>query len=328
MQKAFRIFTAFSLLFVTTASPIFASQGSVLGIHILSPSEAQSANELFLADTTSEAHYVTIPLTLDDLQKKDDWNTFFAYAQKQHLIPIVRLATHFENGSWQVPTKKNIVDLIAFLSVLQWPTEEKYIIAFNEVNHTQEWGGSLDPASYVDALRFTSDWAKSENLNYKVLPSAMDMDAPNGSTTKEGFAYLDQMLKIDPKIFSYVDYWNSHSYPNPAFSAPPSSNGKNSINGFSNELAYLQKNTGREFETFITETGWRESSSNRSQLAGYYQYAMKNVWSDPRVKGVTPFVLHGDPGPFSGFTFLNRDGAPTKQYEAYQGVLKVLSERK
>lgn len=327
MKKAWGSGLAVLMVFLI-ARPVQAIDGSILGIHILNPSEASYAAQLLSADQHQDDwHYVTIPLTLDDLKKPDDWSSFFAFAKKQHLIPIVRLATHFENGAWQIPTKKNIVDLITFLSNLTWPTSEKYIIAFNEVNHVQEWGGTIDPAGYVDVLRFTSDWAKSENLNYKVLPAAMDMDAPNGPTTKEGFAYLDQMWQTDQTIFDYVDYWNSHSYPNPAFSAPPTAKGKNSISGFEAELAYLQQKTGREYQTFITETGWVDTAATRDRLASYYQYAMRNVWSDPRIMGVTPFVLQGDPGPFSAFTFLNRDGRPTAQYAAYQNVLKTLTQK-
>ena len=311
-----------------STTPVWAVDGSVLGIHILSPSEAQAAEKLFQADHQDQKwHYVTIPLSLDDLNQKDAWNNFFAYAKEQKLIPIVRLASKFDNGAWVVPTKSDIVNLISFLSSLNWPTDDKYIIVFNEVNHSKEWGGHVDPAEYAGVLQFTSDWAKSENKNYKILPAAMDLAAPNGGSTREAFSYLDAMRQTQPRIFDFIDYWNSHSYPNPAFSAPPGAKGQNSLSGFQDELAYLQQKTGRDYETFITETGWIENASTRPWLTSYYEYAVQHVWNDPHVKAVTPFVLEGDPGPFSGFTFLNRNGQPTAQYEAYQKVMSEVPEK-
>jgi hypothetical protein len=320
------IFTFLSLFFVPAS---YATQGSVLGIHILAPSEVQTAEELLTTtETQDEWHYVTVPLTLNDLQKKDEWQNFFNYARDHKLIPIVRLTTRFENGAWKVPNKKNIADLISFLSVLNWPTDERHVIAFNEVNHAKEWGNSLNPAEYAEVLQFTSNWAKSEGKNYIVLPAAMDLAAPNSGVTMEAFRYLEAMRQSNPRIFDYIDYWNSHSYPNPGFSGSATEKGQKSISGFVTELSYLKEKTGHEFRTFITETGWAENALTKKNLDAYYKYAAEHVWSDPRVIAVTPFVLQGDPGPFSAFTFINRNGQQTKQYQAFQSAMKLLAEKK
>src|SRR5579859_406221 len=329
MKKAWTACLISMFLFWTLPTQVFALQGSVLGIHILNPSEAQEAQKLLQPDpSTDDFHYLTIPLTLNDLHKQEEWQKFLDFAKKEKLIPIVRLATRVENGAWDQPTKKNIVDEITFLSSLSWPVDEHYVIVFNEVNHAGEWGNQIDPAGYVDALRFTSDWAKSEEKNYQILPAAMDLATPNTGSSREAFAYLDQMYQYDPNIFSYIDFWNSHSYPNPGFSAAATDTGKKSISGFITELNYLKDKTGREYRTFITETGWVDNAATDSSLESYYQYAVDHVWSDPRVVAVTPFVLQGDPGPFSGFTFINRSGQPTHQYIVYQNVIRNLTERK
>jgi hypothetical protein len=326
MKKGLFSLLALTLLFLSflpKVESVRAVEGSVLGIHILHPSEGESASELLHADqSNNDWHYVTIPLSLDDLHKKDEWDKFCQFAKQQKLIPIVRLVTTFSNGAWQVPTHKNIVDEITFLSALDWPTDQRYIIAFNEVNHAQEWGGRVDPAGYADVLKFTSNWALSEEKTYRVLPAAMDLAAPNSGSTQEAFAYLDQMRANDQHIFDYITEWNSHSYPNPGFSAAPTASGKNSLSGFKTELAYLKEKTGKELRTFITETGWVDNAATGRSLNSYYQYAVQQVWSDPRVIAVTPFVLQGDPGPFSGFSFLNRNGQPTQQYAAYQRAIK------
>jgi hypothetical protein len=319
------LFICLSLL---SPSSVMAIEGSVLGIHILNPGEASQAHQLLQYEGGSETwHYVTIPLTLNDLTKKDQWQSFFLYAKEQKLIPLVRLSSRFENGTWQIPNKKEVVNLISFLSDLDWPTNERYIIVFNEVNHSKEWGGKLDPAGYADVLKFTSNWAKSEGKNYHVMPAAMDLAAPNGGATMDSFRYWDEMRAADGQIFDYIDELNSHSYPNPGFSASPEAQGKNSLRGFTYELEYLKKNTGRDYRVFITETGWVENAATRRWLNSYYSYAMEHIWNDPRVVAVTPFILQGAPGPFAGFSFLNSSNQPTLQYVAYQTALQKSAQR-
>lgn len=326
-KRAFLAFLAliFSLF---QAFPVYAQDGSVLGIHIMNTSEAPLASELLRGNgLPDEWHYVTIPLTLNDLEKKKDWQEFFDYAKDQKLIPVVRLSTRAENGAWAIPTHKDVVDLIDFLSELNWPTNDRYIVVFNEVNHAQEWGNSIDPAGYTNILSFASNWARSENKNFKVLPAAMDLAASNSSTTEEAFSYLDNMREQDSNIFAYLDYWNSHSYPNPGFSASPNRTGKDSLRGYQTELSYVKDKSGLELKTFITETGWVDTTSNHRNLSNYYLYATKNIWSDDRIMAVTPFILQGSPGPFSQFTFLDAKGNPTQQYHAYQEAIKSLAAK-
>jgi len=315
-------FALMSGVFFGLASPVLAREDSVFGIHLMNPGELEKATELLNPSPNDQWNYVTVPMTLEDLKKPDEWKEFFAKSKEKKIIPIVRLMTRFDNGAWQVPTKKNIVDLITFMSTFDWPSDKRYIIVFNEVNHAKEWGGKIDPQSYADVLAFSADWAHSEGMNYQVLPAAMDLDAPNGSSTKEAFKYYDEMLSYNAQIFDKIDFWNSHSYPNPAFSASPTKTGKNSMRGFATELVYLKEKTGKDFRTFITETGWDENGATRRWLSSYYQYTSDNIWSDERVVAVTPFVLQGDPGPFSGFSFLDKNGKPTNQYRAYQEVIK------
>lgn len=322
LLNKFLLTVLMSGLFLGLASPVSARENSVFGIHLMNPGEIEKASELLNPAPNDEWNYVTVPLTLDDIKKPNEWKEFFAQAKQKKIIPIVRLMTRFDNGSWQVPTKKNIVDLVTFMSSFEWPTDKRYIIVFNEVNHAKEWGGKIDPQSYADTLTFTADWAHSEAKNYQVLPAAMDLDAPNGGSTKEAFQYLSEMLSYNAQIFDTVDYWNSHSYPNPAFSSSPTKTGKNSMRGFATELAYLKDKTGKDFRTFVTETGWTENGTTRRWLNSYYQYTSDNIWSDEHVVAVTPFVLQGDPGPFSGFSFLDKNGKPTNQYHAYQEVIK------
>ncbi len=313
------------LLLFSSLQPARATTGSVLGIHILHPEELRDATQL-ISTTDSEAwHYVTIPVTLDDLDQKETWQRFFDEARTSKVIPVVRLATRFENGAWAIPSREEIIKLLDFLNELRWPTDERLVIVFNEVNHAKEWGGSIDPVGYAATLRFTTQYAKSVSVDFKLLPAAMDLAAPNGRSTMEAFSYLHSMNASDPDVLNLVDYWNSHSYPNPAFSSSPERTTKNSLRGFEHELAFLKKETNRDYQVFITETGWVETNATRKWLESYYTYALQHIWSDPRIVAVTPFILRGDPGPFSTFSFLDRNNQPTDQYLAMKKAIENIS---
>ncbi len=296
-----------------------------MGLHVLSLDEIDKVQQFFQATKSAETElqwrYITIPFTLADLDRLDEWQRFFNQAQQYKIIPIVRLATKFESGAWVVPTRRDITRQVRGLSSLRWPTEQRYVIVFNEVNHAKEWGNQLDPIGYADVLSFTSQWLQSEPYDYKVLPAAMDLAAPNGKVTRDAFTYMTAMLQANPEVFAYIDYWNSHSYPNPGFSSPPYRRAVNSLWGFDYELAFIKQKTGRDLQVFITETGWANNAVTRKWLSTYYTYALQHIWSDPRVIAVTPFVLKGDPGPFAEFGFIDRNDKPTLQYKALQEAI-------
>lgn len=328
MKKQFLMsILAFFLVFFSyliTPNQVAAKEGSVLGVHILSPDELSKAKDLVAPNHDDQSwNYVTIPFSLQDLERKEQWQSFFDQARELHVIPLVRLVSSFENGSWQVPNRKQLTDQVTFLSKLNWPTDKKHIIVYNEVNHAPEWGGKIDPQSYAEVLLFTAQWAHAEDASFVVMPAAMDLAAPNGGSTMEAFNYLDHMLAAEPDVFNHIDAWNSHSYPNPGFSSSPQRTTQNSLRGFEHELAYLKKKIGKDdYPVYITETGWVANRSTTPWLESYYTYAMQHVWSHPQVVAVTPFVLQGDPGPFSGFAFIDRNSKPTLNYTAFQNAIK------
>lgn len=307
-------------------SPLQAAVPSV-GVHILRPDELTAAKQLVSADDSldDEWQYVTIPYSLADIERTNDWEHFFTEASKQNIIPVVRLVTRFQDGAWQVPSRYDLVRQLNALSTMPWPTEERFVIIGNEVNHAAEWGGRIDPAEYARALVFASSWARTQAQPFTVLPAAMDLAAPTGPKTMEAFQYLEQMRSSNPEVFAAVDVWNSHSYPNPGFSASPERTGKNSLRGFEHELAYLKKHTGKDFQVLITETGWVENPSTSRWLGQYYEYAFRHIWNNPQVIAVTPFVLQGAPGPFEGFSFLDEQQQPTRHYLAFQQAVQRLA---
>lgn len=314
---------AVSLFQNASAAEVSTAETEKLGVHLLTTGELLAAKQMISTEQTKDQwHYVTIPFTLDDVGKNQEWQDFFDLARENKIIPIVRLTTRFEDEAWQVPNRYEITQLVGALNKLSWPTQDKHIIVFNEVNHRKEWSGRQDPAEYARILRFTASWAHSENNGFVVLPAAMDLAAPNGPETTEAFTYLTMMLKEDPEVFSYIDAWNSHSYPNPGFSSSPLRNGQNSLRGFEHELAFLKRNTDRDLNVFITETGWEDNGATNRWLSSYYEYALEHIWSDEKVVAVTPFVFKGDPGPFSKFSFVSGSDEPTHQYHSLQTALR------
>ncbi len=319
---------AVTVFLFTLFSPRNLKAGQVLGVHILHPAEMERAVSLIKNPYNQDQYsYVTMTLSLNDLDKKEEWQKAFNYAQEFKVKPIVRLVTRFdpEKNAWAVPNRAEVISYFTFLNQLSWPSQHKLIIVFNEVNHAKEWGNEINPGEYAGILSFVADWAHSENRDYLILPAAMDLAANNSQQTRDAFNYLNQMMEGEPEVFNKIDFWNSHSYPNPGFSSAPQRKGQNSISGFVYELEWLKNKTGRDLKVFITETGWEENNSTRNRLISYYDYAAKKVWNDPRVVAVTPFVLKGDPGPFSRFSLLNQEDKPTRQYEAVQKAIEIMS---
>ena len=298
-----------------------ALNSQVMGMHIMQTGELEQFRQVYKDE---EWRYVTIPFTFADLQKKKEWQDFMDQAEKMRVIPILRLSTGFDQSinAWKIPTRKNIIDMADFLAKLDWHQDEKFIIVFNEVNHAAEWGGKVDPLLYGGILQFTSYWFHSEGCNFKILPAAMDLAANNSAITREAFGYLESLIQFHPDIFDSIDYWNSHSYPNPDFAASPKRIGQNSVRGFLYELTWLKNKTGKDFQVMITETGWASSYLTNYSLDDYYFYALNYIWSDKRVKAVTPFIMKGSPGPFASFSFFDAQGNPTVQLFSLQKAMK------
>ncbi|MCB9800612.1 MAG: hypothetical protein H6773_00315 [Pseudomonadales bacterium] len=328
LPKLLLVLLFFMAIFLgPVVSSVSAKTSIPAGIHILTPEEITQAAALTDVRESETWRYVTIPFTLEDASDPEKWQQFFDTARELHIIPLVRLTTRFENNVWTVPSKKEVVDLISVLSSLEWPTDQRHIIVFNEVNHAKEWGGTINPEEYADVFAFTAQWAHTEGKGYIVLPAALDLAAPNGGTTMEAFSFLNRMYTADPEVFSHADAWNSHSYPNPGFSSSPTRVGQNSMRGFKVELEWLKEKTDRDFLVYITETGWEVTPYLSRWMPNYYDYAVQHIWSDPSVVAVTPFILQGSPGPFEDFSFLDPEGKPTQQYISYRSALsKQFSE--
>jgi len=316
MRKSWLILIAIFIISSVCPHPTYAIVNPLgvpnnkIGIHIIDENDLVDAAAL-TNSSGGDWGYVTIVLP-DNERKVDKWNRIFLQMQTLHLIPIVRIATHVEQDSWVKPDPSDADKLADFLNSLSWPTRNRYVVLFNEPNHAKEWGGETNPESYVKLLQSYHDALKNKSQDFFVLPAGMDASAPDAAGTMDEKKYLAQMTQTDPKWFTYIDGWTSHSYPNPGFSGYASDDGRGTVKTYEWELDLL-KTLGNKSDlpVFITETGWPHIEGDAAfkrfytsdEVTDLIQYAADNVWTDSRIVAVTPFVLNYQSKPFINFSW-------------------------
>lgn len=252
------------------------------------------------------------------------WQGIFDELRKNHLIPIIRLATQPEGENWRRPEEKDADQWGEFLDSLNWVIKKRYVVLFNEPNHATEWGGEVDPTGYGKVAGVFAQKLKEKNKDFFVMLAGFDASAPHYPTTYEDEEiFLKEIYNSKSEIFNYVDGWASHSYPNPGFSGSPWGTGRKSIRGYEWELSLLENlGVSKELPVFITETGWK----NSRYTADNFQIAYENVWGpDNRVVAVTPFVFNYQSEPFLGFSW-KYPGEETF-YPQYDRVKEILKEK-
>ena len=96
-----------------------------------------------------------------------------------------------------------------------------------------------------------------------------------------------------------------------------------SITSFRYERSLIESFGGKKLPVFITETGWTAEKIPDNVRGDYYYQALQNVWNDPGIVTVAPFLLRAGSGPFEQFTFIKADGSETKQYTTVKNFPKV-----
>ncbi len=300
-------------------------QNNKFGIHILFSSELGEAAKL-VNSNGGDWGYVTIPIQTGD-KDINKWQDFMNQCRQLHVIPIIRLATegdYFHTQDWRKPTYDDIIDFANFLNSLQWPVKNHYVIIYNEVNRGDEWGGSEDPADYASLLEYAVKEFKFVDPDFFIISAGLDNAAPTQPPAyMNEYSYMQEMNQAVPGIFGQIDGLASHSYPNPGFVQPPTIVGRTSIASFSFEQQFAQQLSGKKLPIFITETGWSDDSLSSGLIAQYYKQAFANVWDDPSVVAVTPFLLSANQGPFIQFSFLKTDGTQTPEYQMIQSLPKI-----
>lgn len=324
----FKIILLSIIFFLTSVQSVLAVfdprlvPNNKFGINIISP-EAEIEDGATLVNTKGDWGYIVLTITKS---QRDVGRLQFVLnrALDHHLIPIIRLATQFDagNGYWKRPESVDAKEWADFLSKLHFPTGNKYIQVYNEVNRAAEWGGKVDPADYARELSKTIDAFKSKSEDFFILNAPLDLSLITLLDSLDPATFFAEMENSTPGIFSKLDGLASHSYPNPNFSASPSESGKIKIDGFSWELDQISRYSSKDLPVFITETGWKRIDSGRAGLdeyaiAKYYKEAFSNVWNDNRVVAVAPFLLSYPEPLFNAFSFKTDASDSSKKYYEY-----------
>ena len=270
--------------------------------------------------------YVLIPYNVRD-RDYEKWKQVFRMTNDKHLIPIIQLHD-VDSGKFEEET----LEAAQFLNQFVWPIRNRYVSIYNEPNDAKFWGGKIDPSEYAVIMRYTIAAFKKENLDFFMLNGAFNTSADSNASTMDAEVFMKIMNEEVPGIFSELDGWASHSYPQPNFSGSPDSKGRWSIRAYENELNFLREELGvkKDLPVFITETGWAHAegeSFNGSffsvdRVAEYFKRAYEKVWlKDNRVWAVTPFTVLYEP-PYDHFSWVNKDLVPYKHYEVVKSMEK------
>jgi hypothetical protein len=325
------LFTLF--LFLTSVSCVLAEEDSTptpnnkFGIHVTSENDLNDA--AFLVNSSGgDWGYVTIVITEAE-KDRARWQRVFDQMRRDHLIPIIRLATRADGNIWEIPKEEEIGNWIAFLNSLNWVVRNRYVVIGNEPNHASEWGGKLDPAAYAFYLKEFSSRLKAASPDFFILPAGLDASAKNVAGTMEEGKYLKLMQVAAPDVFGSIDGWTSHSYPNPDFSGLPTVTGKGTVDTYDWELSYLKiLGVEKDLSVFITETGWSNENLSEDEIGKRLTYAYENIWNDPKIIAVTPFILNYTQAPFNVFSWKKADGSFYSFYATIQKISKVKGEPK
>lgn len=279
--------------------------------------------------------YVTIPIDLQDLNY-EVWHDLFTALDEKHLVPIVQLFNLRPSDqkpllSWEEQTTRVAV----FLNALPWPIKKRYISVYNEPNDSHFWWGKADASQYAQVLDLTVGTFKSFSSDFLVMNGAFNASARTGGGYIDERQFLGQMNQAVPGIFTRLDGWASHPYPQPNFSGSVSDFGRDSIRAYEWELEILRQDFGAtNLPVFITETGWAHAEGENynhnfvteKKAAENIRQAFEQVWlPDDRVVAVTPFTINY-PTPFDHFAWIGANGQPFAQYEMVKGLAKMAGQ--
>lgn len=313
-MKKILLFLFSSILFFNSTTFVLAvndpgkTPNNKFGIHIISENDLYEAKNL-INSNGGDWGYVTIVITEAE-RDHDRWQKVFDQMRRDHIIPIVRLATKANGPVWDAPAEAEINNWVGFLNSLNWVIQNRYVIINNEPNHAKEWGGRVDPEGYSIYLKNISHKLKAASPDFFVLPAGLDPAAGNTKDTMTENKFLSLMLNTTPDVFSFIDGWTSHPYPNA------------SINIYDHELTLIDK----KLPVFITETGWPNNKYSEDQISSNLVNAYKNTWNDPKVIAVTPFVLNYPSPPFDMYSWKKQDGTYYKFYMAVSEIPKIKGE--
>ena len=337
MKKLFLLFTLCFFFFFWPAKTYGADDflnypNNKFGIHLALPAYEDLEKAAALVNSTNgDWGYVTLVIHEDDLNR-EKWQAIFEKMRRLHLIPILRLATSFENNHWRAPQLQDAQRWADFLNSLNWVVKPRYIVLFNEANRADEWGGQVDPVHFAEVISSYSKSLKEANPDFLVMMAGLDSAAPSSLPQYEDEAiFLRKALSQKPNLFEFLDGWVSHSYPKSRFSF-----GRNSQFNYQWELSFLKSlGVTKILPVFITETGWCHQEGKtpdftfpkQETVASLSQNYFSQLVKDSQVVAFTPFILNYPEEPFDHYSWQKNNSSEFySQYQVVQKMVKTKGE--
>ena len=262
--------------------------------------------------------YVTVVWTTDDRDGGAGellLRRFVDRCFEYHLRPIVRVATHFDEGTgiWSRPEPDDAQRWRAYFQRASWPTSPVWVVAGNEPNLGRDWGGEVDAAGYAQYLAgFLYAFADSAQLKVVNAP----LDASNTTelpVMQDAYEFLAEMDAAVPGIFERLPAWASNPY---------------RVLGQGPDLRYTHlayeselRAIGRDMPVLITEAGHLHTGDDH-EIAAFYAEAFRDWMADPRVVAATPLFWHPDRGVFWMFDF-GADGGLSYVSPTYELIQRL-----
>ena len=277
------------------------------------------------------------------------WVYFVNQCYDRSLVPVVRLATTYGDGTWSRPTPYDAYAQAFERVVAGLPRRDGfklYVEIGNEPNLNMEWGGAANGAEYGRFLVQAA--AAIRGLNDPRIVLLNGGLSPTGHMAVTGglspTAFIDQMATV-PGALDAFDVWASHPYPG---NRPPEQNLHDgtapdytflAIDSYVLELDRLAAKGRSGLRVLLTETGYRLGANDLlgplgipaitdANRADYIARALRDYWSRwPEVIGVCPFFLldPSNPSPWSDWVWMNNESSPRQQYYAVQALDKTPS---
>lgn len=275
--------------------------------------------------------YILFPLWIDNFDQ-GKWEEFFELTAQYHLTPIIQLQTSRVDPAYMV---NNLQKTATFLDSFYWATSCRYISVFNEPNNKDYWEETLDPAGYARILDKSLEIFKNTDENFFMMNAGFNASCRSGPRYMDEEEYLIAMNAEIPGIFSKLDGWATHPYPQPEFSGdyynPPSwYEQRDQIKEYLWEQELLKNHFNVSgLPLFFTETGWAHAEGNQpksqyqssSLTATYFDDAFKNLWTEEDIVAITPFVFNL--GSFSNFNWIDHLEQGYAQCEVLKNIPKT-----
>lgn len=122
MKKITTILLLSFLFLLIPFNNIFAynpttTKNNIHGISIVNHTDLEDASKL-VNSSGGDWGYVTIVIT-EDNRNKEIWQSFLDECRKFHLIPIIRVASKFNDGNWEVPNTNEIDKWVNFFQLIK-----------------------------------------------------------------------------------------------------------------------------------------------------------------------------------------------------------------